>query len=103
MKFWGEKIFSQRHACMLSCSVISKSLLPWTVAHQAALSTGFSRQEHWSGMPFPPPGDLPNPRIEPASPVASALAGRIFTADPSGKHPKEDMWIQMVNKYMKRC
>ena len=44
---------------------------PWTVAHQAPLSMGFSRQEYWSGLPFPPPGDLPNPGIKPASPVDS--------------------------------
>ena len=42
---------------------------PWTVAHQAPLSKGFSRQEHWSGLPFPPPGDLPDPGIEPESPA----------------------------------
>ena len=42
---------------------------PWTVAHQAPLSMKFSRQEYWSGYPFPSPGDLPNPRIEPRSPV----------------------------------
>ena len=48
---------------------------PWTVAHQATLSMGFSRQEHWSGLPFPPPGDLSNPGIEPTS---SALAGGFF-------------------------
>ena len=40
---------------------------PWTVAYQASLSMGFSRQEHWSGLPFPSPGDLPNPGIEPKS------------------------------------
>ena len=40
---------------------------PWTVAHQAPLSMGFSRQEHWSGLPFPPPGDLPDPGIQPTS------------------------------------
>ena len=51
---------------------------PWTVVHQAPLSMGFSRQEYWSGVPFPLPGDLPNPGIEPAltSPV---LAERFFT------------------------
>ena len=54
---------------------------PWTAACQASLSMGFSRQGYWSGMPFPPPGDLPDPRIEPASLVAPALAGRIFTAN----------------------
>ena len=54
------------HAQLL---VVSDSLwLPWTVAHQAALSLGFSRQESWSGLPFPPPGDFPHPGIEPASP-----------------------------------
>ena len=46
------------------------------------MSVGFTRQEYWSGLPFPSPGDLPNPRIESASP---ALAGRFFTAKPLGK------------------
>ena len=55
---------------------------PWTVACQARLSMGFSRQEHWSGLPFPSPGTLPNPGIEPVSPV---LAGGFFTIEPSGK------------------
>ena len=45
---------------------------PWTVTHQASLSTGFPRQEYWSGLPFPPPGDPPDPGIELQSP---ALAG----------------------------
>ena len=52
---------------------------PWTVARQAPLSMGFSRQEYWSGLPFPPPEDLPDPWIEPASPVSPALARRFFT------------------------
>ena len=55
---------------------------PWTVAHQAPLSMGFSRQEHWSGLPFPLSGDLPDPEIQPASPVSPALAGRFFTTEP---------------------
>ena len=55
---------------------------PWTVARQAPLSMGFSRQEHWSRLPFPSPGDLPDPLIVPASP---ALAGGFFTAEPPGK------------------
>ena len=45
----------------------------WTVAHQAPLFVGFSRQEYWSGLPCPPPGDLPDPRTESTSPVSSAL------------------------------
>ena len=44
----------------------------WTVAYQAPLSMGFSRQEYWSGLPFPSPGDLPNPGIEPGSPALQA-------------------------------
>ena len=51
----------------------------WTVAHQAPLSMGFSRQEYWSGLPFPPPGDLPDPEIQPASFMSPALAGGFFT------------------------
>ena len=51
---------------------------PWTVAYQASLSMGLSRQEYWSGLPFPAPGDLPDPGIEPSSPMAPALTGRFF-------------------------
>ena len=52
----------------VSCSVMSSSFVtPWTVAHQAPLSTEFSRQECWSRLPFPPPRDLPDPGIEPSS------------------------------------
>ena len=58
---------------------------PWTVAHQAPLSMEFSRQEHWSGLPFPPPGDLPDPGIEPTSLLSPALAGRFITTGPPGK------------------
>ena len=47
---------------------------PWTAAYQAPLSMGFSRQEYWSGLPFPPPGDLPDPGIEPGSPALEADA-----------------------------
>ena len=65
--------------CMLCLSVVSDSATQWTVAGQAPLSMGFSRQEYWSGLPFPPPGDLVDPGIEPASPVSPALAGRFFT------------------------
>ena len=52
---------------------------------QAPPTMGFSRQEYWSGLPFPSPGDLPDPGIEPTSPVASALAGGFFTTEPPGK------------------
>ena len=52
---------------------------PWTVACQAPLSMGFSKQEYWGGLPFPPPGDLPDPGIELPSPVSPALAGGLYT------------------------
>ena len=55
---------------------------PWTVARQVPLSMGFSRQEYWTGLPFPTPGDLPDPGIESMSP---ALVGRCFTIEPPGK------------------
>ena len=55
---------------------------PWTVVHQAPLSMGFSRQEYWSGLPFPSPGDLPNPGIKLRSPALQADA---LTSEPPGK------------------
>ena len=67
---------------------MSDSLRPlWTVACQAPLSVGFFRQEYWSGLPFPSPGDLHDPGVEPQS---LALAGEFFTTEPPGKlypHP----------------
>ena len=57
---------------------------PWTVAHQAPQSMGFSRQEYWSGLPFPSPGDLPNPGIESRSPALQADA---LTSELPGKPP----------------
>ena len=65
------------HACVLSC--VQLFAAPWTVARQAPLSLGFPRQEYWSGLPFPPPGDLPDPKMEPGSPVSPALAGGFFS------------------------
>ena len=58
---------------------------PWTVACQASLCMEFPRQEFWSGLLFPTPGDLPDPGIEPAAPASPALAGGFFTTEPSGK------------------
>ena len=80
------------------CLVVSSLLLnrvrlfatPWTVAHQAPPSMGFSRQEYWSGLPFPSPGDLPEPGIEPASPAFQADA---LTFEPPGKHALHKMFL----------
>ena len=79
-------------------------MAPWTVAHQAPLSVGFSRQEYWSGLPFPSPGDLLdpffqgfNPGIKPMSP---ALAGRFFTTEPPGKL---DLFSYLQTKRLASC
>ena len=70
---------------LVSCSVLSDSSATlWTVGPQALLSMGFSRQEYWSGFPFPTPGDLPNLRIEPMSLMSPTLAGGFFTTALSG-------------------
>ena len=60
-------------------------MTPWTVACQTPLSMGFPRQEYCSGLSFPTPGDLPDSGIQPTSPVAPALAGRLLITVPPGK------------------
>ena len=72
-------------ACVLGRSVVSDSATPGTVTRQAPPSMGFSRQEYWSGLPLPSPGDLRHPRIKPMSPATSALANGFFTTEPPGK------------------
>ena len=69
----------------------------WTLTHQALLSMGLSRQEYWSGLPCPPPRNLPDPRIKPMSHVSPALAGRFFTTS--------IIWeaLRMASRYTKRC
>ena len=64
---------------------VQLSAIPWTVAYQASLSVGFSRQEYWSGLPFPSPGDLPDPGIKPRSPT---LQANTLPSEPPGKHYK---------------
>ena len=83
--------------------LVTKSCLtpvtPWTAAHQAPLSMGFSRQEHWSGLPFPPPGDLPNPGNEPESLTSPALAGELFTPKASSESPYYDYSSMMEERF----
>ena len=62
----------QRPICVKSLSHVQLFATPWTVAYQASPSMGFSRQEYWSGLPFPSPEDLPNPGIEPRPPALEA-------------------------------
>ena len=73
------------HAKSFSC--VQLSATPWTVAHQAPLSMGFSKQEYWSGLPCPLPADLHYPGIEPASHISPALAGRSFTTSTTWEAP----------------
>ena len=61
-----------KQICVLSCSVVSNSETPWTVAARLLCLWGFSRQEYWSGLPGPPPQDCPNPGIEPRCPTLQA-------------------------------
>ena len=86
----GQKLYEFRRGmkrsvftvCVCACSVASvvpDATAPRTVGHQAPLSMGFSRQQYWSGLPCPPPRDLPDPGIEPESLVSPALAGGFFT------------------------
>ena len=79
---------------MFSYYVTSNSFaIPWTVTQQAPLSIGFSRQEYWNGLPFPSPGDLPDPGREPVSP---ALAGRFFTTE----SPRKPWYILANTKFL---
>ena len=70
-----------------SLSCVRLFVTPWTVAHQAPLSV-FPRQEYWSGLPFSPPGYLPDPGIEPVSLMSLTLVGEIFTTEPPKKAQK---------------
>ena len=71
-----------------SLSCVRRFVTPWTVAYKAAPSTGFSRQEYWSGLPFPSAGDLPNPGIKPRSPT---LKADTLTSEPPGKAPEDSV------------
>ena len=84
-----------------SLSHVQLFAAPWT-----PLSMGFPMQEYWSALLLPPPGDLPNPGIKPASPVAPALAGRFFTTEPMGsprrKYTKRKIPRKKLNKKNKQ-
>ena len=82
---WNLEGQGKLNRCVCVLSHVQLLATPCTAAHQAPLSVGFSRQEYWSGLPFPPPGDLPDPQIKTASPVSTALAGVFFTTEPPGK------------------
>ena len=81
------------HVCVCVLSHVQLFVTPWTVAHQAPLSVGFSRQEYWSGLPFPSPGDLPNPGIK----SHVSCIGRWIITEPPGR-PNNDIKLpKMLN------
>ena len=81
----GNTLCALEYCAVLRHSVVSDSVTPWTIAHQAPLSMGQFRQEYWSGLPFLPPGDLLHPGVKLVSPASPTLAGRFFTTEPPGK------------------
>ena len=85
--FWPLTQFrSENRTCQL-LSHVWLFAIPWTVFYQLPLSMGFSRQEYWSGVPFPSPGDLPGPGTEPVSLMPPALASRFFTTSAASEAP----------------
>ena len=78
-----------------SLSCVRLFATPWTVAYQASLSMGFSRKEYWSGLPFPSPGDLPDPGVKPGSP---ALQADVLPSEPPGK-PQWEAECKCLNFY----
>ena len=89
------------------CSVVLDSAIRWTVACQAPLSMGFSRQEYWSGLPFASPGDLPDPGMEPEPPMSPVLAGGFLTTCATWEAPFAPMFAQLLKESLasasKRC
>ena len=76
------------HVCVLSrFAPVQFLATPWTVAHEAVLSIAFSGQEYWSGLPFPSPGNLPDPGIKPVSVMSPVLAGGFFTTGATWEAP----------------
>ena len=88
-------IYSLYRTCVQSLSCVQLFVTLWTIAHKVPLSMGFSQQEYWSGLSFPPLGNMPNPEIEPTS---FALAAGFFTTDPPGKPEKKHIIFQLRSK-----
>ena len=92
------------HTCLLpekACALSHVHLFVtlWTAACQTPLPMEFSRQGYWNGLPFPPPGDLPDPGIDPKPPTSPALAGRFFTTEPPEKPSRKGNASQMYSHH----
>ena len=94
-------------ACKVGSVVFNSLQLSGPVARQAPLSMGFPRQEYWSGLPCPPPGDLPDPGIKPASLTSPALAGGFFTTSAPWEAPQHKtcifIWALGERQSLKSC
>ena len=88
------------YSCMLSVCRVWLFTTPCTVARQAPLSGGFFRKEYWSGLPFPPPGDLPHSGMEPSSPTSPALAGRFSITEPPEKSILNRVWAFSIYNFI---
>ena len=86
--------------CVLSC--VQLFTTPWTVADQAPPSMGFSRQEYWTGLSCPPPGDLPNQGIKPTSLMSLALADGFFTISPTWESPTQPYYLSICVSWRRR-
>ena len=98
---WPLPRTSKCHCTVLSLIWLLATL--WTEACQAPWPVGFSRQEYWSGLPFPPPGDLSNPGIKPMSPATSVLAGRFFTYRATWEGHPQCPWPFLISKWSRKC
>ena len=96
--FFISEILTSKYVCTLSR--VQLFVTPWTVVHQAPLSMEFSRQEDQSGLPFPSPGNGPDPGIKPACP---ALAGGFFIAEPPGKSSSKSLYKQFLPFGLHSC
>ena len=96
-------VYVCEHACARSLDHIQFFATPWTVAHQAPLPMEFSRQDHWSGLSFPPPGDFLDPGIKTASPLSPALASGFFTTESPGKPFLHLMSTKTLKVVVKPC
>ena len=79
---WAPPLGSHVYVCAQSCLTLCD---PMDCSHQTPLSMASPRREYWSGLPFPSPGDFPDPGIEPSSPMTPGMAGRVFTTVPPGR------------------
>ena len=98
---WASPMCACTHAQSFSC--VQLFMASWTMAHQAPLSLAFPRQEHWPGLPFPSPGDLPDPGIKPSSLAPSALAAEFSSTVPPGKPQASPIPGPMSDLLKNRC